>query len=46
MYGGKERCIQGFGGGNLREKYLLENPGIDERILLRWIFRKWVGSTD
>jgi hypothetical protein len=19
----------------------LENPGIDERIILRWIFRKW-----
>jgi len=19
----------------------LENPGVDERIILRWIFRKW-----
>jgi len=24
MYGGEKRSIQGFGGGNLREKYHLE----------------------
>jgi len=28
--------------GNLRERDHLENPGIDRRIILRWIFRKWV----
>jgi hypothetical protein len=27
--------------GNLREKDHLENPGVDRRIILRWIFRKW-----
>jgi len=41
MYGGGERCIQGSGGGNLRERDHLEDPGIDGRIILRWIFRKW-----
>ena len=28
-------------GGNLRERNHLENPGIDGRIILRGIFRKW-----
>jgi hypothetical protein len=31
----------GFWWGNLREGDHLEDPGIDERIILRWIFRKW-----
>ena len=29
--------------GNLRERDYLEDPGIDGRIILRWIFRKWDG---
>jgi hypothetical protein len=36
-YGGEERRKQGFGG----ERDHLENPGIDVRIILEWIFRKW-----
>jgi hypothetical protein len=33
--------------GNLRERAHWEDPGIDGRIILRWIFRKWdVGSMD
>ena len=41
-YGGEERRIQGFrGGGNLREGDHLGDPSVDERIILRWIFRKW-----
>ena len=41
MYGGEERRIQGFGGGNPKERDHLGNSGLDGRIILRWIFRKW-----
>ena len=44
MYGGEESCIQGFGAercGNMRERGHLEEQGVDERIILRWFFRKW-----
>jgi len=41
MYGGEERCIQGFGGENLRERRLERHKSVDGRIILRWIFRKW-----
>jgi len=27
--------------GNLRERDHLRDPGLDGRIILRWIFRKW-----
>jgi hypothetical protein len=27
--------------GNLRERDQFGNPGVDGRIILRWIFRKW-----
>jgi len=40
-YGREERCIQCFGGENLRERDHLEDPGVDWKIILRWIFRKW-----
>ena len=30
-----------FFGGNLRERDHLGDSGLDERIILRWIFRKW-----
>jgi hypothetical protein len=34
--------------GNLREREHLDDPGVDGRIILRWIFRKceWGGSMD
>jgi hypothetical protein len=40
-YGGGERRVQSFGGKNLREKDHWGDPGIDGRIILRCIFRKW-----
>jgi hypothetical protein len=39
--GGEERFIPRFWWGNLREINHLEDPGVDRRIILRWIFRKW-----
>ena len=39
--GGEERCIQGFGGGNLKERDHLGDSSVDERIILRRVFRKW-----
>jgi len=38
---GEEEVYTGFGWGNLRERDHLEDPGVDGRIILRWIFRKW-----
>ena len=36
-----------FWWGNLREKDHLEDPpGVDGRIIFRWIIRKWGGGMD
>ena len=42
-YGGVERCAQGSGGENLRDRDHWGDLDIDGRIILRWIFRKWEG---
>ena len=39
-YGGGERCT-GFWWGNVREGDRWGDPGVDGRIILRWISRKW-----
>jgi hypothetical protein len=41
-YGGEVHT--GIWWGNLRERDHLEDPGIDGRIILRWILRKWNGG--
>jgi len=38
--GEREACT-GFWWGNLKERDQWEDPGVDGRIILRWIFRKW-----
>jgi len=38
---GEGRRIQVFGGGNPRGRDHLGDPGVDGRIILRCIFRKW-----
>jgi len=41
MCGEEDSCIQGFGGGILRERDHLENLSVDGKI--KWIFKKWDG---
>jgi len=38
-YGGE--LYTGLWWGNLRERDHLEDSGVDGRIILSWIFRKW-----
>jgi len=38
---GRVKVYTGFWWGNMRERDHLEDPGIEGRIILRWIFRKW-----
>ena len=38
---GRGEAYKGFWWGNLRERHHLRDPGVDGRIILRWIFRKW-----
>ena len=40
MYVREERHIQDYAGENLRERDHLGDPGVDWRIILRWIFKK------
>jgi hypothetical protein len=37
---GREEAYTGFWSRNLRERDYLGNPGVDGRIIFRWIFRK------
>jgi hypothetical protein len=43
-YGRQERCINRIFVGGLREGDHLEDPGVDVRIILRRIFKKWDGA--
>jgi len=37
-YGGRKETCTGFWWGNLRERSHLGDPGVNGRIILRWIF--------
>ena len=48
---GRVEVYTGFWWGKLRERDYLEDPVVDGRIILRWIFRKrdvgvWTGDRD
>jgi len=40
----EDRCIKGFGGETWGKENAWKNPGVDGRIILRWIFRKYDGG--
>jgi len=41
---GERRGVYRFWCGNLKERGHLQDPGVDGRIILRWIFRQWDGG--
>jgi hypothetical protein len=45
-FGGQERCVHDFRWGSLREENHLEDPGVEGRITLKWIFETWDGGLD
>jgi hypothetical protein len=36
--------VQGFGGGNIKERDHLEDQGVERRKILKWVFKKWDGE--
>jgi hypothetical protein len=43
---GKREMHAGFWWGDLREGDHLGDPGVDGRIILKWLSKKWGGSMD
>jgi hypothetical protein len=41
---GRGEVHTGFWWGDLREGEHLEDPGVDGRIILKWIFKEWDGG--
>jgi hypothetical protein len=41
---GKREVHTGFWWGDVREGDHLGDPGVDKRIILKWIFKKWDGA--
>jgi hypothetical protein len=42
---GEKRGASGFWCGNLRDKDNLDDPGVNGRMILKLIFRKWDGES-
>jgi len=38
---GRGQVYKGFSWGNLKERVHLQDPVVDGRTILRWIFRNW-----
>ena len=45
-YGRRDGCVEVSGGGDLKKRDYLENLGVDGRIILKWLFKKWNGGMD
>jgi hypothetical protein len=43
-YGGKREVHTGFWWGDLKKGDHLGDPGVDGRIILKWIFKTWDGD--
>jgi hypothetical protein len=43
---GKREGHTGFWWGNLRESDHLGDPGVDGKIILKWVFKKWDGGIE
>jgi hypothetical protein len=43
---GEREMHTGFWWGDLREGNHLGDPGVDERTILKWMFKKWDGGMD
>jgi hypothetical protein len=43
---GRGKMYIEFCWGKLRKRNHLEDPGVDGKIILRWIFRKWSWDMD